>query len=112
MSCISCSKPRWQPGRPTKVKVMSRGHAAPADLLQDGVGHRRSDKGLQMTVVQLQIVLDGNTLSSKVIAFLVMLPVLIVIYFVFKHFDGNDEWPKYKESELDKCRRKEWRKTK
>jgi amino acid permease len=89
-----------------------QGHAAPADLLQDGVGHRRSDKGLQITVVQLQIVLDGNTLSSKVIAFLVMLPVLIVIYFVFKHFDGHDQWPKYKESELNKRRREDWKKKK
>jgi hypothetical protein len=46
-----------------------------------------------------------------VIAFLVMLPVLIVIYFVFKHFDGND-WPKYTEKELDKQRREAWKKTK
>jgi amino acid permease len=47
-----------------------------------------------------------------VIQFLLMLPILIVIYFVFKHFDGNDQWPKYKESELDKRRRENWKRKK
>jgi len=33
-----------------------------------------------------------------------MLPILIIIFFVFRHLDGRDQWPKVKESKRNKLR--------
>ena len=38
------------------------------------------------------------------IQFLLMLPILIVIVLVFRHFDGRDQWPKVKPSKRNKRR--------